>query len=161
MTESAPEAAAPAKGGRKRLILLATVSLFVLLGGGAAAAFALKLGPFAPRVEAQQDGERPVQPVLVDMPEIIANLNAPGRRSVFVRLRSKIEVPRPADAAAVQAAMPRLQDVFTSFLRETRPEELRGSAGTQRLREELVARANIAVRPGVVTDILFVELVVQ
>jgi flagellar FliL protein len=46
---------------------------------------------------------------------------------------------------------------------------LRGSAGTQRLREELVARANIAVaqagRPDSqqirVSDVLFVEILVQ
>jgi flagellar FliL protein len=57
--------------------------------------------------------------------------------------------------------MPRLLDMFTGYLRETRPEELRGSAGTQRLREELLARANIATRPGTVTDVLFVELIVQ
>jgi SpoVK/Ycf46/Vps4 family AAA+-type ATPase len=65
------------------------------------------------------------------------------------------------DTAAVTAAMPRLMDSFTTFLRETRPEELRGSAGIHRLREELIARSNILLRPGAVTDILFVELVVQ
>ncbi|MBY0337786.1 MAG: flagellar basal body-associated FliL family protein [Acetobacteraceae bacterium] len=142
-------------------MLLAAASLFLLLGGGAAAAFVLKLGPFAHKSDAAAEAERPPQPVLVDMPELVANLNVAGRRPVFVRLRAKVEAPRPADAAAVQAAMPRLQDMFTAFLRETRPEELRGSAGTQRLREELVARANIAVRPGAVSDILFVELVIQ
>jgi flagellar protein FliL len=42
-----------------------------------------------------------------------------------------------------------------------RPEELRGSAGTQRLREELMARASIAVAPARVTDVLFVELLLQ
>ncbi len=43
--------------------------------------------------------------------------------------------------------MPRLQDLFQTYLREMRPEELRGSAGTYRLREELIARANVAVAP--------------
>jgi flagellar FliL protein len=52
-------------------------------------------------------------------------------------------------------------DLFNTYLREMRPEELRGSAGTHRLREELIARASIAVAPARVTDILFVELLVQ
>jgi flagellar FliL protein len=50
-----------------------------------------------------------------------------------------------------------------------RPDELRGSAGTQRLREELMARANIAVAPPAgstqpaprITDVLFTEILVQ
>ena len=100
-------------------------------------------------------------PVLVDMPEIITNLNVANRRPVYVKLRARIELARSRDTAAVTAAMPRLMDSFTTFLRETRPEELRGSAGIHRLREELIARSNILLRPGTVTDVLFVELVVQ
>jgi flagellar protein FliL len=95
------------------------------------------------------------------MPDITANLNAPGRRPVFIRLRSQIEVQGPGEAAALQAAMPRLLDLFTTYLREIRPEELRGSAGTHRLREELIARANIAAHPVRVTDVLFTEILVQ
>jgi flagellar FliL protein len=38
---------------------------------------------------------------------------------------------------------------------------LRGSAGTWRLREELIARANIAIAPARVTDVLFTELLIQ
>ena len=161
-------------GGRKKLILVAAPVL--LAGVGAGLWFAgilpplLGMGPApaaatgdAPRAEA------PRPPVFFDMPEIIANLNATGRRPVFVKLRSKLEITRAEDAAAIQVAMPRLLDLFQTHLREMRPEELRGSAGTQRLREELVARANIAVAPPAgstqaaprITDVLFVEMLVQ
>ena len=95
------------------------------------------------------------------MPDILANLNAPGRRPTFIKLRSKIEVARGDDVAAVQAAMPRLVDLFQTYLREMRPVELRGSAGTHRLREELMARANIAAAPARISDVLFVEILVQ
>jgi flagellar FliL protein len=57
--------------------------------------------------------------------------------------------------------MPRLQDLFQTYLREMRPEELRGSAGTYRLREELIARADIAVAPARIQDLLFTEILVQ
>ncbi len=57
--------------------------------------------------------------------------------------------------------MPRLQDLFQTYLREIRPEELRGSAGTYRLREELLARGNLAVAPARITDVLFTEMLVQ
>ena len=40
-------------------------------------------------------------------------------------------------------------------------EDLRGSAGIYRLREELLARVNTAVRPVQVRDVLFKEMLVQ
>ena len=57
--------------------------------------------------------------------------------------------------------MPRLLDMFQTYLREMRPDELRGSAGTYRLREELIARANVAVMPVKVNDVLFTQILIQ
>lgn len=156
--ESVPDGKA---SGRKKPLLLLVVALAVLLGGGGAAAWFLGLfgaaGAEAPAAEAP--AARP--PVFVELPDITTNLAAPGRRAVFIRVKARLEVPGPQDAAAVTAAMPRILDLFQTYLREMRPEELRGSAGTQRLREELVARANLAAAPARITDVLFQEIIVQ
>ncbi|MBR0643455.1 flagellar basal body-associated FliL family protein [Plastoroseomonas hellenica] len=149
--------APPARGGRKKLVLLALPLL--LAGAGAGLWFSGVFGA-GHAAEAPQRAEVP-PPAFIDMPEIITNLNVPGRRPVFLKLRSKIEVSRGDEVPAVQAAMPRLMDLFQTYLREMRPEELRGSAGTYRLREELLARANIAVAPARITDVLFIEIIVQ
>jgi flagellar FliL protein len=157
-------------GGRKKLLLLALPVLLVAIGAGLWFGGILPplLGMGAPAATAEQEpGPRAV--AFLDMPEIVTNLNAPGRRAVYVKLRSKLELARAEDGAAVQASMPRLLDLFQTYLREVRPEELRGSAGTQRLREELVARANIAVAQAGrgeaqqirVNDVLFLEILVQ
>lgn len=159
------EQAKQAKPGRSKLLLplLAAVLLLGVGGGGLLYSGLLPWplgGGHAPSETATAAAPaRP--PVFFDMPEIVANLNAPGRRSSYIKLRSKLELAAPGDAAAVQAAMPRLLDLFTTYLREMRPEELRGSAGTYRLREELIARANIAAAPARITDVLFVELLQQ
>jgi flagellar FliL protein len=76
-------------------------------------------------------------------------------------LNERVELARAEDSAALTAAMPRLLDLFTTYLREIRPEELRGSAGTQRLREELMARANLVAAPVRINDVLFQEILVQ
>ena len=177
---AAPEAAesgegAKAGGGKKKLVLLAVP--LVLAGVGAGLWFTgilpplLGMGPAPAPTEASAAAAEaaPRPPAFFDMPEIITNLNAPGRRPVFVKLRSKLEITRAEDSAQITAAMPRLLDLFQTYLRETRPEELRGSAGTHRLREELIARANIALTPPPgstqpaprVTDVLFTEVLVQ
>ena len=58
--------------------------------------------------------------------------------------------------------MPRLQDLFQTYLREMRPEELRGSAGTYRLREELIgAGQRWRSRPRASRDVLFTQMLVQ
>ena len=166
---------APKPGGKKKLVLIALPVLLIgavaglwfggilppLLGMGGTTAEAAATAPQAPTA--------PPQPAFIDLPEIVANLNAPGRRPSFVRLRARLEVSRTEDVPTVTAAMPRLVDLFATYLREVRPEELRGSAGSQRLREELIARATIAIAPEAradrppprVTDVLFVEILIQ
>lgn len=162
----APDAAAGTPpGGKKKLILIAGGVL--LLGGGGAGLWFSGILPgmlgrhAAPAPEAAPPPQAVRAPAFMDMPEIITNLNAPGRRPVFVRLRAKLELARTEDAAAFQGAMPRLLDLFQVYLREMRPEEMRGSIGTQRLREELILRANLAAPPARITDILFTEILVQ
>ncbi|WP_203071307.1 flagellar basal body-associated FliL family protein [Falsiroseomonas ponticola] len=151
-----------AKKGKARLLIIAG-AVVLLAGGGAGAAFFLKLPPFGGGAAHHEEAAAPqaAPPVFVEIPDIVANLNAGARRQSFVRLKARLEVARREDAAIAMAAMPRLQDLFTTYLREMRPEELRGSIGTQRLREELLARANLATRAGTITDVLFVELIVQ
>ena len=103
----------------------------------------------------------PSQPIYVDLPEMIANLNNNGPRASYVKLTARLEVRKKEDADQVKAAMPRLQDLFLTYIREMRPQELHGSVGTYRLREELIARANLAAAPARVTDVLFTQMLIQ
>lgn len=172
------EGVAPKKGGRKKLILLAVPLLLVavaaglwfggilppLLGMGAHAGAHVEgaADPHAKPGEAKPEAEAKAKvPVFVDLPDLVANLNVGQRRSSFIKLKTRLELARAEDQPAVIAAMPRLQDLFTTYLREMRPEELRGSAGTYRLREELVARANIALAPARIVGVLFSEMLIQ
>ncbi len=156
-------ASAPATGarGKRKLILLGAPALILVLAAG------LWFGGVLPkalsgRKEAAKEAEvKPPPPVFLELPEMVANLNGNPRRPSYVKLRARVELARADDLPVAQAAMPRLQDLFQTYLREIRPEELRGSAGTYRLREELLARGNLAVAPARITDVLFTEMLVQ
>ena len=51
--------------------------------------------------------------------------------------------------------LPRLQDMFQTFLRELRPEALSGSQGSYQLRMEILRRVNLVIAPAkVVTSAL-------
>lgn len=169
--EAQSEGAAGRPGRRRLVLLLGAAPVLIGLGGAA-----LWFGDVLPRLPGADgeggapgaDGEAarearatPQPPAFLDLPDVVANLNVTGRRPSYVKLRSKLELARAEDAAAVRAAMPRVLDLFSTYLREMRPEELRGSAGTYRLREELLARVNLAVAPARVTDVLFLEILVQ
>jgi flagellar FliL protein len=149
-------------GGKKKLLLLAApVLLIAVLAGLWFSGILPGLLGMGAKPEEQAQAPAPIVPAFYEMPEILANLNAPGRRPSYMKLKAKLEVTDSRDIEHVRNALPRLLDLFNTYMREIRPEELRGSAGTHRLREELIARANIAVAPARVSDILFTELLVQ
>jgi flagellar FliL protein len=159
VSSDAPEKAA-GRGGKGKLIM-AGVAVLTLAGAGAGAWFAgLLPGHGAPAAKAKP-ADTSGKPIFIDVPELVANLNAGGRRVSYIKLHAKLEIERAEDQAGVVAVMPRLQDMFQTYLREMRPEELRGSAGTWRLREELLARANIAASPAQISDVLFTDMLVQ
>lgn len=155
----APPAPTSQKNRKKKLVIGGMVALLAFGGLGVAYATGL-IGTLKGSAAASQAVD-PTVPGSVDIPELVANLNAGPRRTSFVRLKARLELSSKSDEAAVQALQPRMQDLFQTYLRDMRPDELRGSAGTYRLREELIARANIALAPARVTEILFIELLVQ
>jgi flagellar protein FliL len=164
--DPAPEAdAAPPEkksGGKKKLILLAAP---VLLIGILAGLWFSGVGPRLLGIKhneaEKQEAARPSMPVFVDLPDMIANLNSPTNKPSYIKLQARLEVAQSEDAEKVKQEMPRLQDIFQTYLREMRPEELRGSPGIYRLREELLGRANVAVAPVKVNDVLFTQLLIQ
>lgn len=151
------------KGGKKKLILIAVPAVLLLTGAGlwftGIVPHLLGMEKKADLAAAEQ--AKPVPPSYVDVPEMVANLNSTNRKPSYVKLAARVEVPKPDDVEKVKAALPRLQDMMQTYLREMRPEELRGSAGTYRLREELLVRANTAVAPAKISDVLFTQMLVQ
>lgn len=103
----------------------------------------------------------PAEEAFVDIPDIIVNLMADGRRMRFLKLRLALEVPNQAAKEAVARLMPRVMDSFQMYLRALTVEEVQGAVGIQRIKEEMVARINVALAPRRVDDVLIKEMLVQ
>ena len=99
--------------------------------------------------------------VYYDIPEMLVNLNSSGRKTGYLKISVSVEVGSEADAEQLKTVLPRIVDSFQVYLRELRVEDLSGSAGLQRLREELLMRVSNAAAPTVVRDILFREMLIQ
>lgn len=109
--------------------------------------------------EGAEEAERGT--VYFELPQMLVNLSTSGRRSSFLKIVVSLELTSEADKTRLEESLPRIIDNFQVYLRELRVEDLRGSAGLYRLREELLFRVNAAVSPTRVTDVLFKEMLVQ
>ena len=96
-----------------------------------------------------------------DLPEILVNLSQQDKRSQFLKLKIALELSDREASSALEPVLPRVLDTFQIYLRELRTDDLEGSAGIYRLKEELLRRVNLAIRPHKVDRILFKEIIVQ
>jgi flagellar FliL protein len=84
-----------------------------------------------------------------------------GDEVQYLKVRVVLEVKEEKQVEAIKPSMPRVTDLFQTYLRELRPSDLNGSAGLFRLKEELTRRVNAAVSPTQVNAVLFKEIVIQ
>ena len=95
------------------------------------------------------------------LPDMIVNIQSADGRPTYLKLRLTLETKDAAVASHLQAEAPRMQDMFQGFLRELRPEDLAGSAGSYQLRAEILRRVNLIAAPGKVDAVLIEEMLVQ
>ena len=171
VTENAEGEEGEAKSGglNKKLLLILIPVLLLLIGGGLY--FTGVIGGGSDSAEAEQVAEaEPTEEEIKEkedannaffaLPDFIVNLSSQsGAR--FLKLRVQLELDDEADLPAIEAVTPRVIDQFQTYLREMRVEDLRGSAGIYRLRQELLYRVNIASHPVKVKDVLFQEMLIQ
>jgi flagellar protein FliL len=154
------EAPAAAPKGKLKLII-AVVGALAIMGGGAATWFFF-FHHHADEMHAEAPAPAPKPPVFIDVPDMLVNLvGAPGERVQYLKVRVVLEVKEEKQVEAIKPTMPRVTDIFQTYLRELRPTDLNGSAGLFRLKEELTRRVNAAISPSEVNAVLFKEIVVQ
>jgi flagellar FliL protein len=145
--------------GGKKIVLFIVLPVLVIAAAVGAVIFSGAADGLLGRGAHAQKADKPA--VFFDMPELLVNLNTGGRRVSFLKLSIALELTDPADVPKMQLLMPRLIDSFQVYLRELRLEDLRGSAGVYRLREDLLARVNETAKPVKIKDVLFKEMLVQ
>lgn len=177
------EAPAKKKLPLKLVIIAGVAAVLVLGGGGAGAFFLMKPKPDAageagkaekkPKKAKKSDHggkgeagaavvrEGPDGVVFYTLPDIVVNMQTADGRPTFLKLKLTFEL---ADADAVEVLnpnIPRMQDMFQTFLRELRPEDLTGSQGSYQLRLEILRRVNLVVAPTKVKAVLIEEMLIN
>ncbi|MBV9509435.1 MAG: flagellar basal body-associated FliL family protein, partial [Caulobacteraceae bacterium] len=92
---------------------------------------------------------------------IVVNMQTADGRPTFLKLKLTFELPDPSMADTLDENMPRLQDMFQTFLRELRPEDLQGSQGSYQLRMELKRRVDLVIAPAQINNVLIEEMLIN
>ena len=149
------EAVAPR--GKLKLII-AAVAVLAIAGSGATWFFFFRHHGEEMHAEAPP----PKPPSYIDVPDMLVNLvGLPGERVQYLKVKLILEVKEEKQVEAIKPSMPRVTDIFQTYLRELRPADLNGSAGLYRMKEELTRRVNLVLAPNEVSAVLFKEVVVQ
>ena len=168
------------------LIIAIAAGVFVLGGGGAGAFFLLqpKAGASADKdhkgkkkkKEGGEGGEGGGKkddknaPVIRDgpdgvtfytLPDQVVNIQSADGKPTFLKLKLTFEMHDADTADVLTEDAPRLQDMFTSFLRELRPEDLSGSQGSYELKMEIQRRVNLILAPKKIDSVLIEEMLIQ
>ncbi len=159
--------AAPKKGFKKflskKILMIAVPALLVVLGGGGAGAYFFLLKPHAVDKTKMADAPplTPPQVAFSDVPDILVNIQSNDGTPAYLKLSLSLEMDNDLEKTGMTALMPRLVDQFQSYLRELRIDDLKGSEGVLRLKEELLRRVNAAAAPYKVRDVLLKQMIVQ
>lgn len=156
------ETGAKKKLSGKVIVLYIALPAIVVIGGLVGALFAFGiLGGGGEAEEELAAVEEVAPPVFYDMPEFLVNMSAADGPIRYLKMRVAIEIPNADVLPEIELLMPRVVDGFQIYLRELRPEDLEGSAGIVRMKEELLRRINLAIEPHQIRDVLFKEVVIQ
>jgi flagellar FliL protein len=165
--ENAEGAAPEAPKGLKRfltkkMLMIAVPALLLVLGGGGAGAYFLLM-------KGEEGGEHAVEEAPLTPPEVAfsdidkltVNIQGGGDAPAYLQLSVSLELENEEQKHAMEALLPRVKDQFQAFLRELRVEDINGSAGALRIKEELLRRVNVAAAPYKVRDVLLKDMLVQ
>ena len=151
----------------KKLVLFILLPV-LLLGCSGAAAYFLLLREGPPEEQTATLGnehadESPGVPhaYLPLKTPLQVNLVGTGKRMPYLSLDLWLTVKDEEEARKLEAVMPKVIDQFQIYLRSLRIEDLQGADGAQRMRDELLMRANAAAKPIFVEDVLIKSMLAQ
>jgi flagellar FliL protein len=177
------EGAKPKKKLPLMMLIAGAAAMVLVLGGGGGAAYFFLLKPKpdaaagkdAKKKPAKKKGDKdkkddktaavvkegPDGVLFYTIPDVVVNMQTADGKPTFLKLKLTLELPDQATVDDLEPNMPRLQDMFQTFLRELRPEDLSGSQGSYQLRMEILRRVNLVIAPSKANAVLIEEMLIN
>ncbi len=156
MTDEAGE-----EGGKRKISM---VTIAILVGG----VIALAVGGFLAYkyigglIGVNTSGESEnANSEYMALDEMLISIKSNSARQQYLKLKFSFELESAGDRLEVTRNLPRILDDFQAFLRELKVEEIQGSEGWYRLKEEMLIRVNTILAPKSIREVLISDLVIQ
>jgi len=150
--------------GKKFLLIAGGGGLALMLAAGAGVYFFFLSGTQTTNTRTVGANGAPLmapQVAYYDVPDLVVNIQSADGTPAYLKLSVALELESADEKPGIQALMPRVVDQFQGYLRELRIDDLHGSAGVVRLKEELLRRITVAAAPFPVRDVLLKEMIIQ
>ena len=153
-------------GGNSKIFLIIGLVILLIIGGTCGFLFLTPAGKALMGNEtATEEGEEKkfdIQNIsFTSLPEILLNLRSNDGRQVFLKVTFVIESSSPKIGEKIDKLKPMIIDQYQTYLRELDVEDIKGSAGVERIRQELVSRTNALLTPDKINNVLFKEFLIQ
>lgn len=150
---------------KKKKLLIILLGGVVIIGGGAGYAWKKNLLPISALKHDVTKDETGVKslvnpPVVLGIPPATANLDNGNGKTVYVKMTATVEISGAKPGDNLSDRIPEIQDIFQTYLHETRPQDLHGN-GFYRLREALLRRLRSDLAPLNVSNIYITEFLTQ
>jgi flagellar protein FliL len=182
------EGGKPKKKLPMMMLIAGAVALVLVLGGGGGAAYFFFLKPKPEAAAGSKEAANKKKPpakkkggkddkkddktaavvkegpdgvLFYTIPDVVVNMQTADGKPTFLKLKLTLELPDQATVDELEPNMPRLQDMFQTFLRELRPEDLSGSQGSYQLRMEILRRVNLVIAPSKANAVLIEEMLIN
>ncbi len=100
--------------------------------------------------------------IFVPMNEITVNLKQGIENNTsWLKVHVTLEVIGKTNYETVTKMMPKIMDVFQTYLKELRKNDLDGSFGIYKIKDEMLLRINAILYPAKIEDILFQDFMMQ
>ncbi len=151
------------KPKKKGMLMVIIGVLLIAIAGGGFVAYKKFLAPH-PAISAEEQGKKePVEKEgeIFALEPFVVNLSDPkGKRYLKVTITLELEAA-PNVKEKVEKAIPKMRDMVIMMLTSLTFEEVMTPEGKIRVRDDLLERFNLILRPERVKDLYFTDFVVQ
>lgn len=153
------------KPKKKKLLFIIIGVLLVAIGGGGFFAYTKLLAPKPAVSEEDANAETKKEPVEVEgemfeLEPFVVNLSDPKAKR-FLKIKVTMELDSPEAKVKAEKLVPKMRDMVIMMLTSLSFEEVMTPEGKIRIRDELLERFNLILRPERVRNIYFTDFVIQ
>lgn len=142
--------------GKNKKILLAAIAMIGLLSGVGILYYNVNTNSNKPNILNDR------KTMFVPMDDITVNLRkGVENNSTWLKIKVTLEVSDQNNYDLVILMMPKIVDIFQIYLKELRKNDLDGSFGIYKIKDEMMMRINSILYPGKIEGILFQDFIIQ